>query len=502
MYFLRHANFTVEAGPIESRGSVRGDKCFKAEVSGHPSCRRNAVVGGEANEDQGFNAELSQIRFEFGADKRRVDRLPIDRLSCQRFCVGFGGVPRCAAPQQSLGIERIVVGMDDGHCGRAPRLDQLRDIGFRRWIIARTPLGVIKSDLHIDHQQGGISTNRVQAHSPCDPWPVLALQSARVQNDDEDIGNSDGIECDGTAMNKDLEVRHCRVLVAVHESGGVVAAARVLGLAQSTVSETMLSLGRLLGTPVTLRRAGREATLSPAAEALLPHAQALILASEAALSAVSGQRQHILRLGTVESVSSFLLPGPLSAFRQSWPDFDVQVTIGLCEDLRRRVRRFELDAAITIDGVDRPGESEQQWNRSLASAQLGLLVSPRHPLAKTIVGQADLKSRNLLLADPEGAFNGLVRAWFRDERCQPKLESAGSVDGVKRAIQNNNAIGVLPTYSAAKELASGSLIALKVRETLPILALRLSTREPPLKSSPLHALTEQVREAFRQELGA
>src|SRR4051794_15132551 len=131
-------------------------------------------------------------------------------------------------------------------------------------------------------------------------------------------------------MTKDLEVRHCRALVAVGDHGGVGAAARVLGVAQSTVSETLLSLERLLGTPVTLRRTGREAILTPAAEALPPHARSLIATSEAGLAAGVRQSQAMLRLGTVESISSFLLPGPLSGFRLLWPHVDVRITIGLC----------------------------------------------------------------------------------------------------------------------------------------------------------------------------
>ena len=37
-------------------------------------------------------------------------------------------------------------------------------------------------------------------------------------------------------MNRELEVRHCRTLVAVNDHGGIAAAARALGVAQSTVS--------------------------------------------------------------------------------------------------------------------------------------------------------------------------------------------------------------------------------------------------------------------------
>src|SRR5450432_1115414 len=111
-------------------------------------------------------------------------------------------------------------------------------------------------------------------------------------------------------MSKDIEVRHCRVLVAVKENGGVAAAARALGLAQSTVSETLLSLERVPGAPVTLRRPGREATLTAAAATLLPHAQVLISVSETARAVFSTNGGGTIRLGAVESISSFLLPGP------------------------------------------------------------------------------------------------------------------------------------------------------------------------------------------------
>lgn len=300
-------------------------------------------------------------------------------------------------------------------------------------------------------------------------------------------------------MRKDLEVRHCRVLVAVSENGGVAAAARALGLAQSTVSETLLSLERVLGTPVTLRRPGKEATLTAAAATLLPHAEALIAVSETARAVFS--TKGCIRLGAVESISSFLLPGPLMAFRRRWPDIDVRITTGLCDDLRKRVRRFELDAALTIEGTEHALDSEGGWGRTLSPAQLQLVASPRNSLARGTVGRADLGLQTFLFADPDGAFNGLLRAWFKDLAHRPRFESAGSIDGVKRGAQNSEAIGVLPNYVIAEELSSGSLIELKVREPLPAIALMLTMLEPPLKSSPIHNLTERIDDAFNQRCG-
>jgi DNA-binding transcriptional LysR family regulator len=296
------------------------------------------------------------------------------------------------------------------------------------------------------------------------------------------------------AMTKDLEVRHCRALVAVHEQGGVGAAARALGVAQSTVSETLLSLERLLGAPVTLRRVGREATLTAAAEALLPHAQALISVSEAALAASA--RRATIRLGTVESISSFLLPGPLSDFRLLWPQVDVRISIGLCEDLRKRVARSEFDAALTIEAAGRPRDPavvEDYW-----PARLRLIVAPHHPLAGRVVTRRDLEGRTCLLTDHDGAFNDLVKSWVGNSARPPKLESAGSVDGVKRGVLKSDAIGVLPDYAVADELSARSLAALGLADPLSPVSLCLTMLKPPHAASPLESLIGIIRDGLQR----
>lgn len=295
------------------------------------------------------------------------------------------------------------------------------------------------------------------------------------------------------SLSKDLEVRHCRVLLAVAETGGVGAGARALGVSQSTVSETLLSLERLLGAPVTVRRPGRGATLTEVAETLIPHARSLVAASEAGLATVTRHGQGAIRLGTVESVSSFLLPGPLSAFRVLWPHIDVRIAIGLCEDLRGRVQRSELDAALTIEGA---GGQAARDAGELAPTRLRFVVAPSHPLTHGIARRRDLDGRTFLLADHAGAFNALLTAWLSNTGRPPRLESAGSIDGVKRGIVSSDAIGVLPDYAVTEELAAGLLVELQLDDSPPPISLRLTTLKPPPAGSPLESLIRQIREAL------
>ncbi len=292
-------------------------------------------------------------------------------------------------------------------------------------------------------------------------------------------------------MIRDLEVRHCRILIAVHDHGGVAAAAVALGLAQSTVSEGLLSLERVIGVPVIVRRPGREALLTSAAEALLPNARTLVRASETALAATLQSGRGLIRLGAVESISSFLLPAPLGVFRSRWPGVEVRVAIGLCDELRKRVGRGELDAALTIEGAS-SAQVDTGESRVLSSAWLCLVVSPRNALAAGPSEKEGLRAKTFLLTDHEGAFNPLMRAWLGGAAHGAKIESAGSIDGVKRAVQSSDAIGVLPAYAAADELSSGSLVELKTTDPLPAIALLLTTSAPPSQAPPLHDLIEQI----------
>ncbi len=301
-------------------------------------------------------------------------------------------------------------------------------------------------------------------------------------------------------MNRDVEVRQCRVLVAVHDHGGVGAAARFLGAAQSTVSESLLALERVLGAPVIARRAGREALLTPLAVALLPQARALMAASDAIVAGSARQSRSTIRLGTVESVSSFLLPGPLGEFRTNCPQTDVLITIGLCEDLRSRVGKLELDAALTIEG--KALASPIRVGTEFMQTRLRLVVAPGHALAGRIVTHRDLAAQTCLLTDSEGAFANRVIDWFGKAGRAPKLDSAGSIDGVKKGVLQGTAIGILADFTVARDLKSGALVALETRDPLPPISIRLTISDSPQRSREVENLLQLLRERLPDQLVA
>lgn len=294
-------------------------------------------------------------------------------------------------------------------------------------------------------------------------------------------------------MNNDLEIRHCRVLVAVADHGSISAAARALGLAQSTISETLLSLERLVGVPLTVRRAGQEATLTAPAFAMLPHARTLVATAEAVVAMVSPGRSAAIRLGAVESASTFLLPQAMADFRRCWPQVDVQVTIGLCAQLRRRVREGELDLAITVEPPPASPGDDGTGSHVLSPAQVCLFTLP--PAVAAAQARGVLARRRFLLPDPDGSLHALMRDWFAPEGGRPRLESAGSIEGVKSGVRGGGHVGVLPRYAVARELDAGEFVELRPVQPLPAIALGLTTRRQPPDATPMHAMIRCIQEA-------
>jgi DNA-binding transcriptional LysR family regulator len=124
-----------------------------------------------------------------------------------------------------------------------------------------------------------------------------------------------------------LEMRHLLALVAVVETGTFSAAAEQLGYTQSAVSQQVAILERIVGAPLFERPGGRRPVrLTAAGEMLMTHARAVIArvnAAAADLRALAAGEQGELRVGTLPSVGTKVLPRLLGTFRADWPGIQI-----------------------------------------------------------------------------------------------------------------------------------------------------------------------------------
>jgi DNA-binding transcriptional LysR family regulator len=145
-----------------------------------------------------------------------------------------------------------------------------------------------------------------------------------------------------------LEMRHLLALVAVVEAGTFSAAAEQLGYTQSAVSQQVGTLERLVGAPLFERPGGRRPVqLTTAGEMLLTHARAVIArvsAAAADLRALASGERGVLRVGTLPSVGTKVLPRLLGTFRAEWPGVQIVLRESReCADLIHAVETGDID---------------------------------------------------------------------------------------------------------------------------------------------------------------
>ncbi|MFO0582752.1 MAG: LysR family transcriptional regulator [Anaeromyxobacter sp.] len=299
-------------------------------------------------------------------------------------------------------------------------------------------------------------------------------------------------------MKAELELRHLKVFLAVVEEGTVTAAARALGMSQSTVSETLVALERALGAPV-LRRAGRGPLLTAAGEALVPHARRMLaLRTEllGELAKVSGAVNARLAVAAVESLCAYVLPARLAALRERWPGTRVEVMSLACAQIREAVAEGRCDVGLVLEAEERERASDAE-GEALARARLVIFGAPGHPLAGRPAPADALRRCDFFMSDAAGDYHDVLRRHFAAaEVPAPRTQALGTVEGVKRGIlAGGEALGLLPLHAVDRELREGVYVEIPVRPPLGGLVLRALTPAGAAESAPVRALLEGLGSA-------
>lgn len=152
-----------------------------------------------------------------------------------------------------------------------------------------------------------------------------------------------------------MNLRALRTLIEIDRVGSFQEAADRLGMTLSTVSVQMKTLEGELQFAL-FDRAYRPPAMTPAARAVVRHAQAILAEVDAvrALGDEPGVLKGVLRIGFVGTASVRLLPGFLLAAGRTQPAVRFAVESGVSTDLVRRVAAADLDAAVVTESPDMP----------------------------------------------------------------------------------------------------------------------------------------------------
>jgi DNA-binding transcriptional LysR family regulator len=178
-----------------------------------------------------------------------------------------------------------------------------------------------------------------------------------------------------------MELRHLRYFVAVAEESHITRAAERLGIQQPPLSQQIQALERELETQL-FRRKPRGVELTPAGEALLDEARAILARADEAVAAVKRTaRGEAGRIGIgFTSSASFhpFLPRAIRTFREAHPLVALTLEESGTTELVDALRARSLDVAFVRSPV---GESDDLFIRPLLEEAMVAALPSGHPLS-------------------------------------------------------------------------------------------------------------------------
>ncbi|MFK0240089.1 LysR family transcriptional regulator [Microbacterium sp. NPDC090281] len=277
--------------------------------------------------------------------------------------------------------------------------------------------------------------------------------------------NSDGL--------RDLAL--WRTFLAAHRSGSVSAAARMLGIAQSSVTTQLQALERSMGEPLFIRHA-RGIVPTPRADDLAARVAGPLDALALVVGSPSPATAPPVRIGGAgEFVERVVMPAlaPMIAEGRR-----ITVTTGLADELLEQLGAGSLDlvlSAIRPKGRALPAAA-------LVDEEFALVAAPSLGVsASAELVPSALEGIPLLAYAHDVPI--LRRYWRHVFGLRLEREPALIVPDLRAlaaAAVAGAGITVLPTYLIAEELADGRLAVLRETDDPPINTLYLVRRPGPL----------------------
>jgi DNA-binding transcriptional LysR family regulator len=261
-----------------------------------------------------------------------------------------------------------------------------------------------------------------------------------------------------------IDLDQLRIFQAVAQTRSFTRAAEIVHLTQPGISKHIRQMEEYYGVPL-FDRLGRKVALTQAGEILFEATQeimALAGAAEERIQELAGMRAGRLRLGASFPIGVYILPGVLAAFRKSYPDVELTLNISTSEEIEAEVLANKLDIGLVSGEVHDPRLLVKQF----MTDELVVIAPHDHKwTAKGRVKAEELISETFIWAAPGAGIRAVV-----EERLKAKglalhrVIDFVNLEGVKHAVEAGLGISIQPRMILQREMAAGSLKALRLAD--------------------------------------
>lgn len=258
-----------------------------------------------------------------------------------------------------------------------------------------------------------------------------------------------------------MQIQTFKVFADLAETASFSRAAEINGITQSAVSQQMRTIEQRYHVKL-VERGRKNFSLTPEGRVFL-EASREILGTLEGLGARIHKLQNVvageLRIATIFSIGLHELPPYLKNYRRSHPDVDVRVEYRRSSEIYGSVLEGRADVGLVAYPSQRRGlKVIPFW-----SDRLVLICPPGHPLAsRRRIAFSALAGQKFIAFEPDLPTRREIDRKFRAAGVRVKLAlEFDNIETVKRAVEVENAVSIVPETAVRHEVESGSLVAVE-----------------------------------------
>jgi len=269
-------------------------------------------------------------------------------------------------------------------------------------------------------------------------------------------------------------------------------AAEKLYRTQPAVSIAIRKLEDWVGQPLFVRGSGAR-TLTDAGVLLSEYADRMLNLREEirkGMQELRGLERGQVSIGVNESSIHALLPA-LDRFRRRFPGIQIRVHRVFSRDVPREVMNHQLDiGVISYLPEERELEAVEFYRDSLV-----MIVWPGHRFSKRRdVSISELGNETFVAHIVESPYRQRVVQLFARHRIPLRMEmELPTIESIKRFVEMKRGVAIVPQMCVEREVAAGSLCALKIRQMRVVRRLYLVYRRDKPLTAAAQAMVDVIR---------
>jgi DNA-binding transcriptional LysR family regulator len=259
-----------------------------------------------------------------------------------------------------------------------------------------------------------------------------------------------------------MNIDHFKVFCDLAETQSFSKTAALNGITQSAVSQRVRQMEDKFGATL-IERGRRNFALTPEGIAMLEASRELMSIFNnlgARLRTIRNEVSGELRVASIFSIGLHELPPLLKVFQARHPDVRVHVEFRRSQQVYLEVQGGDVDLGLVAYPAKRTGLAFELFEED----NMVLIVHPNHPLARA--GSVPLKQLNgerFISFEPDTPTRKVIDRFLRENGVNPiHVMEFDNIETVKRAVEVESGISIVPENTVRQEIESGQLAAVRL----------------------------------------